>query len=232
MPSQIEWTDEVWNPITGCTKVSRGCDRCYAERVSKRFGWDFDTVKWHLDRFEKPLHWKKRKMIFVNSMSDMFHKDFPEDGRHKLYNVMRKANWHIYQILTKRSSTMRDYIASRLTPMPLHIWHGVSIEDMDAAVRVKHLQETNSPIRFLSCEPLLGSLKDLNIEGINWVIVGGESGPGARPMEEKWALELRDKCFEQDIPFFFKQWGGVRPKSGGRLLQGKEYNAMPKLGSE
>ena len=234
--SKIEWTDATWNPVTGCTKITRGCDNCYAERFAERFrgtpghpyepGFDLTLRP---ERLSHPLSWKRPRMIFVNSMSDLFHKDVPTDFIDKVFETMETADWHVFQVLTKRSSLMRDYLrhryASRLAPR--HIWCGVSVEDHKATARIRHLQEAPLATRFLSIEPLLGPVGDIDIEGISWVIVGGESGPNARPMKREWAIEVRDLCEQKRIPFFFKQWGGRTPKAGGRLLDEKEYNDVP-----
>lgn len=234
----IEWTDSTWNPVTGCTKVSRGCDNCYAERFAERFrgvpshpfemGFD---LRLRDERLTQPLRWRRPRRIFVNSMSDLFHKDVPWDYVDRVFDVMERADWHIFQVLTKRSSLMRDYLRGRYGGLmaPAHIWCGVSVEDRAALVRVRHLQESPVTIRFLSIEPLLDSVGEFDVSGISWVIVGGESGPGARALEEKWVCEVRDLCEENRIPFFFKQWGGLRPTSGGRALEGTEYNGMPAI---
>ena len=236
--SAIEWTDSTWNPVTGCTKVSRGCDNCYAERFSERFrgvsGHPFEMgfdLQLRDERLNQPLHWRRPRRIFVNSMSDLFHKDVPWDFVDRVFDVMEQADWHIFQVLTKRSSLMRDYLRGRYGGLmvPAHIWCGVSVEDRSVLVRVRHLQESPVEIRFLSIEPLLASIGKFDVSGISWVIVGGESGPRARALEEKWVCEVRDLCEENRIPFFFKQWGGLRPTSGGRALEGSEYNGMPAI---
>jgi len=234
--SQIEWTDATWNPVTGCTKIGAGCDNCYAERFAERwrgipshpYEQGFDLKLWP-HRLAQPALWKKPRLIFVNSMSDLFHKDIPRNFIDSVFNSMEQSNWHIFQILTKRSSLMRDYINKRygIKGAPLHIWLGVSIEDQAHLGRLKHLQATNVQARFISFEPLLGAIGSADLTGIAWVIVGGESGPRARQMRKEWAIELRDACLEQDVAFFFKQWGGPRPKSGGRELEGEEWNGFP-----
>ena len=234
--SAIEWTDTTWNPVTGCTKVTRGCDNCYAERFAERFrgtpGHPFENgfdLTLRPERLEQPLSWRRPRMIFVNSMSDLFHKDVPTDFIDSVFDTMEQADRHIFQVLTKRSSLMRDYLKHRYgsSPAPRHIWCGVSVEDERAAARIRHLREAPVPIRFLSIEPLLGPVGDIDIEGISWVIVGGESGPHARPMKPEWAREVRELCVRGKVPFFFKQWGGRTPKAGGRELDGVEHNAMP-----
>ena len=234
--SAIEWTDSTWNPVTGCTKISRGCDNCYAERFAERFrgvighpyehGFDLQLRD---DRLGQPLRWRRPRRIFVNSMSDLFHKEVPWEFVDRVFNTMEQADWHVFQVLTKRSSLMRNYLRSRYecATMPSHIWCGVSVEDSAALVRVRHLQESPVSVRFLSLEPLLGPMGHVDLSGISWVIVGGESGPGARPVEADWVCDVRDLCAASDVPFFFKQWGGFRPKSGGRLLDGIEYNGLP-----
>ena len=234
--SKIEWTDATWNPVTGCTKITRGCDNCYAERFAERFrgipghpyepGFDLTLRP---ERLSQPLSWKRSRMIFVNSMSDLFHKDVPTEFIDKVFDTMEEADHHVFQVLTKRSPLMRDYLRRRYGSglAPQHIWCGVSVEDNKAAARIRHLQEAPLSTRFLSIEPLLGSVGDIDITGISWVIVGGESGPGARPMKKEWAIEVRDLCERQGIPFFFKQWGGRTPKAGGRLLDEKEHNDVP-----
>lgn len=236
--STIEWTNATWNPVTGCTKISAGCDNCYAERFSERFrgvkDHPFETgfdLTLRPDRVEQPLTWKKSKMVFVNSMSDLFHKEVPKDYIASVFETMEKADWHIFQVLTKRSSLMRDFINDRYKneAVPEHIWLGTSVEDYTKRSRIKHIQDTNASVRFLSIEPLIGSPGEMNLTGIQWVIVGGESGPNARPMQLSWVRSIRDQCVEQEVPFFFKQWGGYRPKSGGRELDGKEWNEFPQL---
>lgn len=234
--SSIEWTNATWNPVTGCNKISPGCDHCYAERFSERFrgvkGHPFESgfdLTLRPDRTEQPLGWKKPRMIFVNSMSDLFHKDIPREFIDKVFDTMEQAHWHTFQVLTKRSSLMKKYINSRYTenPVPSNIWLGVSVEDGKRKSRVKHLRETNTLVRFLSVEPLLGPIGKLDLSGIHWVIVGGESGPGYRPMRIDWAREVRDECKNAGVAFFFKQWGGFRPKSNGRELDGEFWDEFP-----
>lgn len=234
--SDIEWTDATWNPVTGCTKIGPGCDNCYAERFAERwrglaghpYEQGFDLRLWP-SRLGQPSLWKKPRMIFVNSMSDLFHKDIPRTHIDAVFDAMEAANWHVYQVLTKRSSLMRNYIKNRYGEgrVPSHIWLGVSVEDRPYRGRIEHLRQINSDARFISFEPLLGKIGQVDLSGIAWAIVGGESGPGARPMEAAWATELREACEEFGVAFFFKQWGGARPKSGGRLLDGVEWNGFP-----
>jgi protein gp37 len=236
--SQIEWTDATWNPTTGCTKVSRGCDKCYAERFSERFrgvkghpfehGFDLTIRR---SRLALPLSWKRPRQIFVNSMSDLFHKEIPIDFIERVFQTMETADWHTYQVLTKRSSLLRDFINRRYSagPAPPHIWLGVSVEDRAALSRIEHLKQANASIRFLSLEPLLGSLGSLDLEGIQWVIVGGESGPGFRKMEIEWVREIRDQCLSSGVPLFFKQWGGIRPKAGGNVIDDDQWQQYPNI---
>jgi protein gp37 len=234
--SAIEWTDATWNPVTGCTKISRGCDNCYAERFSERFrdvvghpfAMGFDLTL-RPERLEQPLAWLRPRMIFVNSMSDLFHKEIPRSFVDKVFDTMEQATWHTFQVLTKRSSLMRGYLRDRYggSRGPAHIWCGVSVEDGRAKSRVAHLRNAPAGVRFLSIEPLLGPVGSIEFDGIDWVIAGGESGPGARPVKPEWVRELRDQCSTQGVAFFFKQWGGFRPKSGGRLLDGREWNEFP-----
>lgn len=234
--SEIEWTDATWNPVTGCTKVGPGCDNCYAERFAERwrgtpdhpYEQGFDLTLWP-SRLQQPKLWKKPKMIFVNSMSDLFHKDVDRSYIDRVFDAMEDANHHIYQVLTKRSSLMRNYANSRYgnQSVPQHIWLGVSVEDSAFIGRIEHLRDIKSPARFISFEPLLGPIGQVDLTGIAWAIVGGESGPKARPMKEEWATELRLLCERYGVAFFFKQWGGARPKSGGRMLDGEEWNGFP-----
>ena len=234
--SAIEWTDATWNPVTGCTKVTRGCDNCYAERIAERFrgtpGHPFEQgfdLTLRPERLSQPLSWKRSRRVFVNSMSDLFHKDIPTDFIDSVFDTMEAADWHIFQVLTKRSSLMRSYLQNRYGARAArrHIWCGVSVEDHIATARIRHLREAPVPIRFLSIEPLLGPIGNIDLTGISWVIVGGESGPKARPMELQWVREIKDLCAEEGVDFFFKQWGGRTAKSGGRQLDGVEHNAMP-----
>ena len=234
--TEIEWTDVTWNPVTGCTKITAGCDHCYAERFSERFrgvrnhpfekGFDLTLRQ---ARLKQPLLWRHPHRIFVNSMSDLFHKEVPRWFIDQVFNTMEEANWHTFQVLTKRSSLLTRYLARRYPTSlaPAHIWLGVSVEDAQNAVRIKHLKAARASVKFVSFEPLIGQVGRLDFSGIDWAIVGGESGPHARPMDEDWALNLRDQCVAQNVAFFFKQWGGVRPKSGGRKLKGREWSQYP-----
>lgn len=232
----IEWTNATWNPVTGCTKISPGCDNCYAERFSERFrgvnGHPFENgfdLTLRPERLDQPLRWRKPKMIFVNSMSDLFHKNVPAQFIDAVFDTMKQANHHTFQVLTKRSSRMRDYINDRYlgSDVPANIWLGTSVEDGTKLSRVQHMQQMAAAVRFLSIEPLIGPLGEVDFSGIHWVIVGGESGPRARPMQHEWVLDIQRQCSTAGVAFFFKQWGGFRPKSGGRKLEGREWNEFP-----
>lgn len=244
----IEWTDVTWNPVTGCTRVSSGCDNCYAATLANRLLKDtylsrspvvdsditrrdpFAVRLWP-ERVRQPLSWREPRTVFVNSMSDLFHTDIPEDYVRRLFEVMLEADWHTYQILTKRPGRAarfwrrnRDLFSD--DAMPGHVWIGTSVENQDVAFRVEHVRSVPAEVRFLSCEPLIGPLT-LDMTGIHWVIVGGESGPVRRPMDPEWALDIRDQCQAAEVPFFFKQWGGRTPKAGGRELEGELWDEMP-----
>ena len=230
--SSIEWTESTWNPLTGCTKISPGCQHCYAERMALRlqamgqpnYANGFKLTL-HEQALDLPLHWKKPQTIFVNSMSDLFHKDVPVEFIQRVFDVMARAHWHRFQVLTKRSDRLAE-LSSQLAWAP-NIWMGVSVENQKYTYRIDHLRQTGAHIKFLSLEPLLGPLKNLNLSGINWAIVGGESGPGARPMDRSWVTEIRDQCKTANVPFFFKQWGGVNKKRAGRELDGQTWDEMP-----
>ncbi len=231
--SGIEWTECTWNPVTGCTKVSPGCLHCYAERMALRLqaighpnyvnGF---KVTLHEHMLGLPLKWRKPRMVFVNSMSDLFHRDVPVEFIQRVFAVMREASHHTFQVLTKRSARLAEL--DREIEWPENVWMGVSVENEDYLFRVDDLRRTHARVKFLSLEPLLGPLPNLDLEGIDWVIVGGESGPGARPLRPEWVIEIRDRCLEAGVPFFFKQWGGVRRKQNGRLLQGRTWDQMPR----
>ena len=231
--SQIEWTDMTWNPVTGCSKVSQGCKYCYADRMSKRLnamglekyknGFE---VTLHPDLINVPLTWTKPRRVFVNSMSDLFHEDVPFDFIQRVFAVMEKCPQHVFQVLTKRSERLLEL--SEMLIWPNNVWMGVSIEDHRVLDRVRHLQDVPAAIRFLSCEPLIGSVNELPLSGIHWIIVGGESGPGARPMKKEWVDEILNQCRSASVPFFFKQWGGVRKKRAGRTLRGRTFDEFPK----
>jgi protein gp37 len=233
----IEWTDATWNPVRGCTKISDGCKHCYAETFAERFrgveghpyqqGFDIRLVP---EKLAEPLKWRTPRMIFVNSMSDLFHEEVPEEYIRAVAEVMVTANWHTYQVLTKRSDRLQKLLngSLRFAGQVEHIWWGVSVENRKYGLpRVHHLREAAAAIRFLSVEPLLEELGDIDLRGIHWVIVGGESGPGARPMKKEWAVSVRDQCHRHGVPFFFKQWGGVRKSAAGRKLDGKTYDDFP-----
>lgn len=232
----IEWTQTTWNPVTGCTKVSPGCKNCYAARMARRLqamgqyryrnGFD---VTLQGDIVELPLSWKKPRMIFVNSMSDLFHDDVSPEFIHSVFRTMNMASRHIFQVLTKRSDRLREVSESLMWTD--NIWMGVSVENEDYAYRIDDLLDTGAGVKFLSLEPLLGSLEDVSFEGIGWVIVGGESGPGARPMQKSWVTEIRDQCGERGIPFFFKQWGGVNRKKNGNTLENRIWDQYPEVDS-
>ncbi len=230
--SSIEWTEATWNPVTGCTKISEGCRHCYAATMAKRlhamnnprYANGFN-VTLHHDLVDLPLKWKRPRRIFVNSMSDLFHKDIPFEFIQQVFQTMQRAHWHTFQILTKRSDRLLEL--SFDLPWPNNIWQGVSVEDERVIHRIDHLRQVPAKIRFLSLEPLIGPLNNLDLRGIHWVIVGGESGPGARPMKKEWVESIRDQCINQQVAFFFKQWGGVQKHRTGRILDGRTWNEYP-----
>ncbi len=230
--SGIEWTDATWNPVTGCTKISPGCKNCYAERLAHRLQ-AMGTHRYRnafkltlqADQIELPLKWKQPRKIFVNSMSDLFHKDVPVEYIQKVFAVMQKARWHVFQILTKRADRVEKVVAQ--LPWPKNVWQGVSVENQAYVSRIEHLRNVPAAVRFVSVEPLIGPIQGLPLEGIHWVIVGGESGPNRRPIKEEWVLEIKDQCLKAGTGFFFKQWGGRTPKAGGRVLQGRVWDEMP-----
>lgn len=230
--SKIEWTEATWNPVTGCTKISPGCKNCYAERLALRlqlmgqpnYANGFELTL-HEHSVELPLQWKKPRTIFVNSMSDLFHKDIPIEFIKRVFDVMGKAHWHRFQVLTKRADRVLE-LSPKLKWTP-NIWMGVSVENQNYTSRIDLLRKTDAAIKFLSLEPLLGPLSNLNLKGIDWVIVGGESGPGARLIKQSWVIDIRDQCQKAEVPFFFKQWGGVNKKWSGRELEGQTWNEMP-----
>ena len=232
LTSSIEWTESTWNPLTGCTKLSLGCKNCYAERLSLRlekmgnrnYSNGFN-VTMHEHVLDLPLRWNKPQTIFVNSMSDLFHEDVPDSFIFRVFDVMRQANWHLFQVLTKRSERLL-HLDRQLQWMP-HIWMGVSVENNDYKFRIDHLRNTGAKTKFLSLEPLLGPMPDLNLGEIDWVIVGGESGPRARVMQEDWVTNVRDQCLRANVSFFFKQWGGFHRKKNGRSLKGRTWDEMP-----
>ncbi len=232
--SAIEWTEATWNPVTGCTKISPGCKFCYADRMAKRLkamgqqryrnGF---LLTLQPDVLDVPLRWKRPRVIFVNSMSDLFHEDVPFDFIRDCFNVMQTASQHTFQVLTKRPERVAD-LADAL-PWPENVWMGTSVENANYTWRVHELRKVPAQVRFLSVEPLVGPIPRLPLSGIHWVIVGGESGPGARPMEKDWVTQIRDRCLRRCVPFFFKQWGGVHKSKTGRLLDGRTWDEMPQI---
>ncbi len=235
--SKIEWTDATWNPVRGCTKISPGCAHCYAETFAERFrgvpghpyeqGFDLRLVP---EKLTEPLRWSKPRTVFVNSMSDLFHKDVSDEYILSVVDVMRTANWHTYQVLTKRSERLGEMLQTKLRDAAdePHIWWGVSVENRKHGIpRIDHFRSAPAAVRFLSIEPLLEDLGDIDLAGIHWVIVGGESGPGARPMQRAWVVRIRNQCRRAKVPFFFKQWGGVRKSENGRELDGRTWDGMP-----
>lgn len=235
--SNIEWTDATWNPVRGCTKISAGCKHCYAETFAERFrgvkghpyesGFDLRLVP---EKLAEPLRWKAPRMVFVNSMSDLFHENVPDQFIERVVDIMVQANWHTFQVLTKRAERMKNLLNTRLRFAALlpHIWWGVSVENrIHGLPRIQHLRAARVALRFLSVEPLLEDLGQLDLRGISWVIVGGESGPGARPMDKQWVVMIREACRREGVPFFFKQWGGVRKSQNGRELDGRTHDEFP-----
>jgi protein gp37 len=230
--SAIEWTDATWNPVTGCTQVSTGCDHCYALTFAERFRGvpdhpyeqGFDLRLWE-QRLDLPLRWKKPRRIFVNSMSDLFHKDVPDEFVRSVFDTMLRADWHTYQILTKRPQRLARLGQS--LPWPPHIWIGVSIESNAYAWRADYLRQIPASVRFISAEPLLGPVDELSLEGLHWIITGGESGIGHRRCDPAWVRDVRDRCVAQGVAYFHKQWGGRTPKAGGRILDGRTWDELP-----
>lgn len=233
LKSQIEWTESTWNPITGCTKLSPGCANCYAERMALRLketgmpkyrnGFQLTL---HPDNLPEPLAWRKPQMIFVCSMSDLFHKDVPTEFIHEVFEVMQQAKWHHFQVLTKRAERLAELNSS--LPWPENVWLGVTVENNDYVHRIDYLRQTDAKTKFISFEPLIGPIIKPDLHGIDWAIVGGESGPRARAIDGEWVRQIRDHCTELDVPFFFKQWGGVFKKRNGRELDGHTWSQMPK----
>jgi protein gp37 len=232
--TKIEWTESTWNPVTGCTKISSGCKFCYAEIMSRRLkamgqekyrnGFEL-TI--HPGSLNEPFKWKKPKMIFVNSMSDLFHKDVPVEFIQKVFRIIKENPHHVFQVLTKRSDILRFYDSEGWLEWPHNLWMGVTVENNDVIKRIDHLKETRARVKFLSCEPLIGPLCNLNLHGIDWVIVGGESGRTPRPINEKWVTEIKDQCLKSNTAFYFKQWGGTNKKKAGKILDGRIYTEMP-----
>ena len=233
--SSIEWTEATWNPVTGCSKVSPGCQHCYAERMSHRLkamgnpnyvnGFKL-TIHQHM--LQVPFRWVKPRLIFVNSMSDLFHPDVPVEFILAVFETMRTASWHVFQVLTKRSERVVEL--NHEINWPANVWMGVSVENWQYTHRIAHLRQTQAATKFISFEPLLGSIPELDLTQIDWAIVGGESGPGARPLRKQWAVDIRDQCLASATPFFFKQWGGVNRKRNGRMLEGRTWDQMPTNG--
>ena len=238
--SRIEWTETTWNPTTGCTKVSSGCKNCYAATLSKRlkamglkkYQNEFQFTE-HLGELELPLHWKKPRKIFVNSMSDLFHEEATMEFIDRCFHTMMQANWHTYQVLTKRPKKMEEFSNFFYKyfnqEIPAHIWMGTSVENEDNVGRIDELRKVKCDVRFISFEPLLGSVGEVNLDGINWAIIGGESGFGFRPVKKEWIMEIKRQCRKQKVKVFFKQWGGIRPKSGGRMINGRTYDEYPTI---
>ncbi len=239
LASTIEWTDATWNPVRGCSKVSPGCKHCYAETFAERWrgipghpyeqGFDLRLVP---DKLAEPLRWRKPRRVFVNSMSDLFHEEVPSQFVHKVFRTMRLADWHTFQILTKRAGRMREVLSDLAASEAVadHVWLGVSVEDRKHGLpRIEELRRTPARVRFLSVEPLLEDLGPIDLTGIHWVIVGGESGPGARPMKPDWVVGVRERCSAAGVPFFFKQWGGVRKARHGRDLEGRTFDDFPRV---
>jgi len=230
--SRIEWTEATWNPVTGCSKVSPGCAHCYAETFAERwrgvpdhpYEQGFDLRLWP-ERLEVPLRWKRPRVVFVNSMSDLFHEDIPDSYIAAVFDVMRRADWHVFQILTKREERLAEL--APLLEWPANVWMGVSIENRRFVHRAEFLRAVPAAVRFISAEPLLGALEGLDLTGIDWLIAGGESGPRHRAVNPEWLRDLRDRCIEEEVAYFFKQWGGRTSKVGGRLLDGRTWDEMP-----
>ena len=232
--TKIEWTESTWNPITGCTKISTGCKFCYAEVMTRRLkamrqekyrnGFELTL---HSEVLNDPYTWKKGKMIFVNSMSDLFHKDVPIGYIQQVFKVIKENPHHVFQVLTKRADILRLYESEGWLEWPHNLWMGVTVESIDVIGRITNLRNTGARVKFLSCEPLLSSLPNLNLNGIDWVIVGGESGRTPRPIREEWVVDLKEQCHQAKVAFYFKQWGGTNKKKAGKILEGQVYNHMP-----
>jgi protein gp37 len=232
--TKIEWTESTWNPISGCTKISTGCKFCYAEVMARRLkamgqekyknGFELTL---HPETLQEPYNWKKGKMIFVNSMSDLFHKDIPAEYIKQIFKVIKDNPQHVFQVLTKRADILRYYDSEGWLEWPHNLWMGVTVENSNLTERIDLLRQTGARVKFLSCEPLLSSLSDLNLEGIDWVIVGGESGRTPRPIKEEWVIDIKEQCQAARVAFYFKQWGGRNKKKAGKVLEGKIYNQMP-----
>lgn len=234
--TKIEWTESTWNPITGCTKISTGCKFCYAEIMARRlkamgqekYRHGFKLTL-HPETLQEPYLWKKPRMIFVNSMSDLFHRDVPLEFIRQIFKVIKENPHHVFQVLTKRADILQYYDSEGWLEWPHNLWMGVTVENNSVVNRIDNLRKTSARVKFLSCEPLLGPLHNLNLKGIDWVIVGGESGRTPRPMKEEWVIDIKDQCQRANVAFYFKQWGGTNKKKNGRLLNGKRYDSMPEL---
>lgn len=234
--TKIEWTESTWNPITGCTKISTGCKYCYAEVMTRRLkamgqekyrnGFELTL---HPETLQEPYSWKKPKMIFVNSMSDLFHKDVPIDYIQKVFRVIKDNPQHVFQVLTKRADVLRYYDSENWLEWPHNLWMGVTVENNNFIYRIDNLRNTGARVKFLSCEPLLSPLENMDLKAIDWVIVGGESGRTPRPLKEAWVVDIKEQCQRANVAFYFKQWGGTNKKESGRLLDGKRYDKMPEL---
>jgi len=234
--TKIEWTESSWNPITGCTQISSGCKNCYAETMAYRLkamgqekyknGFD---ITLHPDVLNEPYTWKRGRMIFVNSMSDLFHKDVPIKYIQKIFTIIKENPQHVFQVLTKRADILRYYDSEGWLEWTHNLWMGVTVENKDVTRRIENLRNTGAKVKFLSCEPLLSSLPDMNLQGIDWVIVGGESGRTPRPLKKEWVLDIKEQCINTGIAFYFKQWGGTNKKKAGKMLEGKVYNEMPEI---
>jgi protein gp37 len=232
--TKIEWTESTWNPITGCTKISSGCKFCYAEVMARRLkamgqekyknGFELTL---HPDTLHEPYTWKKGRMIFVNSMSDLFHKDVPQEYIQQIFKVIKENPQHVFQILTKRADILRYYDSESWLEWPHNLWMGVTVENNSVTDRIDLLRKTGARVKFLSCEPLLSSLPNLNLQGIDWIIVGGESGRTPRPIKKEWVIDIKEQCLRSNVAFYFKQWGGTNKKKAGKILEGKVYNQMP-----
>ena len=232
--TKIEWTESTWNPITGCTKISTGCKFCYAEVMARRLkamgqekyknGFKLTL---HPDVLNEPYNWKKGKMVFVNSMSDLFHKDVPIEFIQQIFKVIKDNPQHVFQILTKRADILRYYDIEGWLEWPHNLWMGVTVENNEVTNRIENLRNTGARVKFLSCEPLLSQLQNMNLQNIDWVIVGGESGRTPRPIKEEWIIDIKEQCQKANVAFYFKQWGGTNKKKAGKILEGKVYNEMP-----
>ncbi|MEI6138415.1 MAG: phage Gp37/Gp68 family protein [Mariniphaga sp.] len=234
--TKIEWTESTWNPITGCTKISAGCKFCYAEIMANRlkamnqekYSNGFELAI-HPQVLNEPYSWKKGKIIFVNSMSDLFHKDIPIEFIQRVFRVIKENPQHVFQVLTKRADILSYYDSENLLEWPHNLWMGVTVENNELTHRIDHLRKTGATVKFLSCEPLISSLPEMNLTGIDWLIVGGESGRTPRPMNQEWVIDIKEQCKKANVAFYFKQWGGTNKKRAGKMLEGQIYNEMPEM---